>query len=167
MKHFTFNYFSVILSIFYLLWTPWSLKLFFFQTLRDWLFALQNKSFPSFFDFLDSCNFRIWLVVPLFTPCVLGCFPFDFYLSHITYQKKKKTDISRKKKGVLIFAFIFAFIRIYLIRFIRYMYSFINYMRRYHFHHLTDTLLQQEQMLAFQKPSASKSISYQSSQSAI
>ena len=34
------------------------LKLFFFRTLLDWLFALQNKSFPSFFDFLDSCNFR-------------------------------------------------------------------------------------------------------------
>ena len=34
------------------------LKLFFFKTLLDWLFALQNKSFPSFFDFLDSCNFR-------------------------------------------------------------------------------------------------------------
>ena len=35
------------------------LKLFFFRTLRDWLFALQNKSFPSFSDFLDSCNFCI------------------------------------------------------------------------------------------------------------
>ena len=33
------------------------LKLFFFRTLLDWLFAMQNKSFPSFFVFLDSCNF--------------------------------------------------------------------------------------------------------------
>ena len=33
------------------------LKLLFFRTLRDWLFALQNQSFPSFIDFLDSCNF--------------------------------------------------------------------------------------------------------------
>ena len=33
------------------------LKLLFFRTLRDWLFALQNKSFPSFIDFLDSYNF--------------------------------------------------------------------------------------------------------------
>ena len=70
------------------------LKLFFFRTLRDWLFALQNKSFPSFFDFLDFCNFCIWLVVPLFTPSVLGCFPFVFYISHITYQKKKKSESS-------------------------------------------------------------------------
>ena len=62
------------------------LKLFFFRTLRDWLFPLQNKSFPSFFDFLDSCNFFDFL--DSFTPSVLGCFPFDFYISHITYQKK-------------------------------------------------------------------------------
>ena len=66
------------------------LKLFFFRTLLDWLFALQNKSFPSFFDFLDSCNFRIWLVVPLFTPSVLGCFPFDIYI--ISYLSKKKAQ---------------------------------------------------------------------------
>ena len=35
------------------------LKLLFFRTLRDWLFALQKQSFPSFIDFLDSCNFCI------------------------------------------------------------------------------------------------------------
>ena len=35
------------------------LKLLFFRTLRDWLFALQDKSFPSFIDSLDSCNFCI------------------------------------------------------------------------------------------------------------
>ena len=35
------------------------LKLLFFRTLRDWLFALRNQSFPSFIDFLDSCNFCI------------------------------------------------------------------------------------------------------------
>ena len=35
------------------------LKLFFFRTLLDWLFALQKKPFPSFIDFLDSCNFCI------------------------------------------------------------------------------------------------------------
>ena len=35
------------------------LKLLFFRTLRDWLFAFQNKSFPSFIDFLESCNFCI------------------------------------------------------------------------------------------------------------
>ena len=32
-------------------------KLLLFRTLRDWLFALQSQSFPSFIDFLDSCNF--------------------------------------------------------------------------------------------------------------
>ena len=35
------------------------LKLLFFRTLRGWLFALKNKSFPSFIDFLESCNFCI------------------------------------------------------------------------------------------------------------
>ena len=30
------------------------LKLLFFRTLRDWLFALQRQSFPSFIDFLGS-----------------------------------------------------------------------------------------------------------------
>ena len=35
------------------------LKLLFFRTLRDWLFALQNQSFPSFIDFLGSRNFCI------------------------------------------------------------------------------------------------------------
>ena len=35
------------------------LKLFFFRTLVDWLFALQKQSFPSFIDFLDSCNYCI------------------------------------------------------------------------------------------------------------
>ena len=33
------------------------LKLFFFSTLMDWLVVLQNQSFLSFLDFLDSCNF--------------------------------------------------------------------------------------------------------------
>ena len=33
------------------------LKLLFFRTLLDWLVAMQNQSFPSFIDFLDSCNF--------------------------------------------------------------------------------------------------------------
>ena len=32
------------------------LQLFFFRTLLDWLVAMQNQSFPSFIDFLDSCN---------------------------------------------------------------------------------------------------------------
>ena len=30
------------------------LKFLFFRTLRDWLFALQRQSFPSFIDFLGS-----------------------------------------------------------------------------------------------------------------
>ena len=57
-------------------------------TLLDWLFALQNKSFPSFFDFLDSCNFCFWFVVPLFTPCVLGC----WYQYILLIKKKKKNE---------------------------------------------------------------------------
>ena len=44
------------------------LKLLFFRTLRDWLFALQNKSFPSFIDFLESCNFCIWFIFPCTLP---------------------------------------------------------------------------------------------------
>ena len=54
------------------------LKLFFFKTLLDWLFALQKQSLPSFIDFLDSCNFCISFVDPLYTPCVLGC---SFFIS--------------------------------------------------------------------------------------
>ena len=44
------------------------LKLLFFRTLRDWLFALQRQSFPSFIDFLDSCNFCIWFLFPCLLP---------------------------------------------------------------------------------------------------
>ena len=33
------------------------LKLLFFRTLLDWLVAMQNQSFPSFIDFLDSYYF--------------------------------------------------------------------------------------------------------------
>ena len=52
------------------------LKLFFFRTLLDCLSALRNKSFSSFLDFLDSCNFVLdcW---PLYSPYVLGCPFFD------------------------------------------------------------------------------------------
>ena len=38
------------------------LNLFFFRTLMDWLAALWNQSFPSFLDFLDSCNFLFLIV---------------------------------------------------------------------------------------------------------
>ena len=66
------------------------LKHLFFRTLLDWLFALQNKSFPSFFVFLDSCNFCFWFVVPLFTSCVLGCFLFDINISYYLSKKNEK-----------------------------------------------------------------------------
>ena len=56
------------------------LKLSFFRTVLDWPFALQNQSFSSIFDFLDSCNFCIW---PLYTSCVLGCPFFIFYYIYI------------------------------------------------------------------------------------
>ena len=45
-----------------------NLKLLFFRTLRDWLFALQNKSFPSFIDFLESCNLCLWFLFPCTLP---------------------------------------------------------------------------------------------------
>ena len=45
-----------------------NLKLLFFRTLMDWLFALQNQSLPSFIDFLDSCNFCIWFLNPCSLP---------------------------------------------------------------------------------------------------
>ena len=35
------------------------LKLLFFRSLRNWLFALQSQSFPSCIDFLDFCNFGL------------------------------------------------------------------------------------------------------------
>ena len=44
------------------------IKLLFFRTLRDWLFALQNQSFPSFIDFLDSCIFCVWFLIPCSLP---------------------------------------------------------------------------------------------------
>ena len=68
------------------------LKLFFFRTLLYWLFSLQKQSFPSFIDFLDSCNFSIWFVDPLYTPCVLGCC-FFILIKLFTYQKKKKKKV--------------------------------------------------------------------------
>ena len=62
-----------LIVLHYLLWCLWrkrnsrcfedkeksisNLKLFFFRTLMVWLAALQNQSFSSFLDFLDSCNF--------------------------------------------------------------------------------------------------------------
>ena len=65
------------------------LKLFFIRTLMDWLVALQNQSFLSFLDFLESYNFFSWLFDPLYTPCVLGCSPFwyqlTYYLSKINH----------------------------------------------------------------------------------
>ena len=68
------------------------LKSFFFGTLLDWLVAMQNQSFPSNFDFLNSCNFCIWVVDPLYIPCVLGCSFFDinktYYLSK-SLQKRR------------------------------------------------------------------------------
>ena len=63
------------------------LKLLFFRTLRDWLFALQDKSFPSFIDSLDSCNFCIWFLFPCTLPVYYGVPFISIYL--ITYQKKK------------------------------------------------------------------------------
>ena len=62
-----------LIVLHYLLWCLWrkrngrcfedkeksisNLKLFFFRTLMVWLAALQNQSFSSFLDFLDSYNF--------------------------------------------------------------------------------------------------------------
>ena len=74
------------------------LKLFFFKTLLDWLFALQKQSLPSFIDFLDSCNFYIGFVDPFYTPCVLGC-SFLISIKLITYQKKYNYNI--KYKGLV------------------------------------------------------------------
>ena len=62
------------------------LESFFFRTLLDWLVAMQNQSFPSYFDFLDSCNFCIWVVDPLYIPCVLGCY--FFYINKTYYLSK-------------------------------------------------------------------------------
>ena len=77
------NGFIWLIVAHYLMWCLWrernsrcfediersipDLKSFFFSTLLDWLVAMQNQSFPSYFDFLDSCNF----VFELLTPCTL------------------------------------------------------------------------------------------------
>ena len=67
-----------------------NLKSFFFNTLLDWLVAMQNQSFPSYFDFLDSCNFCIWVVDPLYIPCVLGCSFFDINKTYYLSKKEKR-----------------------------------------------------------------------------
>ena len=66
------------------------LKLLFFRTLRDWLFALQNQSFPSFIDFLDSCNFCIWFLIPCSLPVYWGAPLFFINISYYLFKKKKK-----------------------------------------------------------------------------
>ena len=53
------------------------------------LYYRLNQSFPSFIDFLDSCNFCTWFVDPLYTPYVLGCSFFD--INKTNYFKKKKS----------------------------------------------------------------------------
>ena len=68
------------------------LKSFFFRTLFDWLVAMQNQSFPSYFDFLDSCNFCIWVVDPLYIPCVLG---WSFFYINKTYYLSKSLQKRR------------------------------------------------------------------------
>ena len=66
------------------------LKLFFFRTLVDWLFALQNQSFSSFIEFLNLCNFCTWFVW-LVWPLVHRRRPFFLIsINLITYPKKKK-----------------------------------------------------------------------------
>ena len=47
-----------------------------------------KQIFPFFFWFPRFLQFRFWFVVPLFTPCVLGCFPFDIYISYLSKTKK-------------------------------------------------------------------------------
>ena len=71
----------ILLVVHHLMWFLWrernskcfvdkersilDLKLFFFRTLLDWLSALQNQSFSSFLDFLDSCNFCTDFLTPI------------------------------------------------------------------------------------------------------
>ena len=67
------------------------LKLLFFRTLRDWLFALQNKSFPSFIDFLESCNLCIWSLSLVHSLCTRVAFLYQ-YIFYLYLSKKKKND---------------------------------------------------------------------------
>ena len=88
----------------YLMWCLWrennrcfednersipDLKLFFFKTLLDWLVALQNQSFTSFLDFLDSWNFCTWLLTLLHSLCSRVSF-FDI---NKTYNLSKKCSL--------------------------------------------------------------------------
>ena len=54
------------------------LKLLFFRTLGDWLFALQKAIIPFFYWFPRCLQFLYLISYPLFTPCVLGC---SFFIS--------------------------------------------------------------------------------------
>ena len=70
------------------------LKLLFFRTLRDWLFALQNKSFPSFIDFLDSCNFLFDFFSLVHSLCTRVAIFYQYIL--LLIKKKKKNVLMAK-----------------------------------------------------------------------
>ena len=73
------------------------LKLFFFRTFLDWLFALQNQLFSSIFDFLD-------LVISVFNPVHSLCtrvFLFDINKSYYLSKKRKKEMGNLDRKSVV------------------------------------------------------------------
>ena len=72
------------------------LRLFFFRTLLDWLFALQNKSFPSFFCFPRFLPFLFLICCPLVHSLCTRVFPFLYQYILLLIKKKKK-----KKESVL------------------------------------------------------------------
>ena len=76
------------------------LKLFFFRTLLDWFSTLQNQSFSSFLDFLDSCNFCIDFLTPLCISCVLGCPFFDINRKILLIKIKKTQESAPRLVGV-------------------------------------------------------------------
>ena len=74
-----------------------NLKLLFLRTLFDWFSVWRNQPF-SILDLLDFCNFRSWFVHPCILPVYLGVSLFWYQWILITYKKKTKIMIKKKKK---------------------------------------------------------------------
>ena len=90
MKQFTFNYFSVILSIFYLLWTQWSLKAFLFSNFVGLVVCFAKQIFPFFFWFPRFLQFSYLTCCPFVHSLCTRVFPFWFLF--ITYYLSKKKE---------------------------------------------------------------------------
>ena len=72
----------IIIEFYLALLREWLFTWPYYRTLRDWLFALQKQSFPSFIDFPDSLQFLYLISYPLFLFYInITCYLKEFYLA--------------------------------------------------------------------------------------